>query len=115
MRLSYDEEGDVLEVVFDEQAMNARKKALRLRQGVVLYVSADTLKPVQFTLVSYRALSAFPVIDFDGWRKLAESDKKELLPILASPSVSAFLKLDPDSGNGHLASPDMLKILPAAA
>lgn len=115
MRFSYDEEGDVLEIIFDEHLHRARKKAYHLRHGIVLYVAIESLEPVQLTLVGYRALSQFPVIHFDGWQEIATSDKELLLPILNSSAVSAFLKLDPESGNGYLASPDMLEILPVAA
>ena len=115
MRLSYDEEGDVLEVIFDERLHRARKKAYRLRQGIVLYVSVETMKPVQLTLVSYRTLAQFPVVHFDGWQALPTPDKELLLPIITSPKISAFLRLDPETGNGHLASRDVLEILPVAA
>jgi hypothetical protein len=115
MRLSYDEEGDVLEVIFDERLHHARKKAYRLRQGIILYVSVDTMKPVQLTLVSYRGLTQFPVVHFDGWQTLSASDKELLLPMITSPAISAFLRLDPETGNGHLSSTDMLDILPVAA
>ncbi|MFQ5630044.1 MAG: hypothetical protein ACE5I1_14855 [bacterium] len=115
MRLSYDDEGDVLEIIFDERFQSTRKKAFRLRHGIVLYVANENTMPVQLTLVNYRALSQFPVVQFDGWRALSSSDKEQLLPILNSPSISAFLKIDPESGSGHLSSPDMLEILPVAA
>lgn len=115
MRLSYDKEGDVLEVIFDERLHRAPKKAYRLRQGIVLYVSVDTMKPVQLTLVSYRALAQFPVIQFAGWQALPASDRELLLPIINSPAISAFLRLDPETGHGHIASADVLDILPAIA
>jgi len=117
MRLSYDEEGDVLEVIFDERLhrARARKNAYKLRLGIVLYLSADTMQPVQLTLVSYRALAEFPVIHFEGWDKLSKSDKALLSPILKSPAISAFLRIDPKTGDGHISSPDMLEVLPVAA
>jgi hypothetical protein len=80
MRLSYDAEGDVLEVIFDERLHRARKKAYRLRRGIVLYVSVEAMKPVQLTLVSYRGLAQLPVVHFDGWQALPTPEKKLLLP-----------------------------------
>jgi hypothetical protein len=53
--------------IFDERFQNARKKAFRLRHGIVFYVAIDSLKSAQLTLVGYRALLQFPVIHFDGW------------------------------------------------
>ena len=115
MNLSYDPEGDILEVIFDEALHHTEQIAYKLRLGIVLYLTADTLKPVQLTLVSYRGLAQFPVIHFDGWQKLTASDKKRLLPILNSAPVSAFLRLDPRTGDGHISSPSMPEILSAAA
>lgn len=115
MLLAYDPEGDVLEVIFDEALHRTEQIAYKLRLGIVLYLTADTLQPVQLTLVSYRGLAQFPVINFDGWAKLSKADKALLMPILNSPAISAFFRLDPKTGNGHIASPDMFEILPAAA
>ncbi|MFQ5632920.1 MAG: hypothetical protein ACE5I1_29475 [bacterium] len=115
MLLSYDSEGDVLEVIFDEALHRTEQIAYKLRLGIVLYLTADTMQPVQLTLVSYRGLAQFPAIHFDGWDKLSKSDKALLLPILKSPAISAFLRIDPQTGDGHISSPDMLDILPVAA
>jgi len=117
MRLSYDEEGDALEVIFDERLHRARapKAAYKLRLGIVLYLTADTKQLVQLTLGSYRALAEFPVIHFDGWDKLSKSNKALLTPLLKSPAISAFLRIDPQTGDGHIASANMLEALPLAA
>jgi hypothetical protein len=115
MFLSYDPVGDILEVVFDENLHRAKQVAYKLRQGMVLYVSAGRLKPVQLTLGNYHALMQFPQVKFDGWKKLPASEKKLLKPVLASPMVSAFLRLDPETGYGHIASPSLPEILAIAA
>jgi hypothetical protein len=115
MFLSYDPVGDILEVVFDENLHRAKQVAYKLRQGLVLYVTADRSKPVQLTLGNYHALRQFPHVKFEGWKKLSVSDKKLLKPILASSTVSAFLRLDPETGYGHIASPGMPEILAIAA
>ena len=114
---SYDAEGDVLEVIFNETLHRAqvRQRAFKLRQGVVLYVATEGIEPVQLTLVNYRRLMPFPQVDFDGWRKLKVSDKKLLKPIINSPAVTAFMKLDTETGYGHIASPNMPDILALAA
>lgn len=115
MFYSYDSEGDILEVVFDENLESAEQAAFEFRDGIVLYTTVDSFKPVQLTLVSYRALAEFPVLQFDGWNELSKSDKALLTPILRSPSVSAFLRIDPQTGNGHIAGANMLEALPLAA
>ncbi len=114
---SYDAEGDVLEVIFDEALHRAqvRQRAYRLRQGIMLFVATESLKLVQLTLVNYRRLMPFPQIDFDGWRKLKASEKTLLKPIVSSPAFSAFIKLDTTTGYGHIASPNMPEMLALAA
>lgn len=114
MLLSYDPEGDVLEVVFDENLHRADQTAYQLRDGVVLFVAADTQKPVQLTLVNYKGLMRFPVVYFDGWQTIGASDKKTLLPLLKSSPITTFLKLDPQTGYGHLCSPGMPELLTAS-
>lgn len=115
MRISYDPEGDVLEVIFDERLHHAPQKAFRLRHGIVLYLTADYQKPVQLTLVSYRGLAQLPSFECDGWQKLSPSDKAVLKPILISPAVSAFIKLDIETGHGQIAVSGVPDIFAVAA
>lgn len=115
MRLLYDPEGDVLDVIFDERLHRAEKAAYRLRDGIMLYLTADSVKPIQLTLVNYRRFAQLPVLQFEGWQSLKPSAKQRLTPILASPMVSRFLKLDVRTGYGHLASPDVLEMFSLAA
>ncbi len=115
MRLLYDPEGDVLDVIFDERLHRAEKAAYRLRDGIMLYLTANSNKPIQLTLVNYRRFAQLSVLQFEGWQSLKASDKKRLSPILASPMVSTFLKLDTRTGYGHLSSPDVLEMFSLAA
>jgi len=115
MRLLYDAEGDVLNVIFDERLHRAEQTAYRLSDGLMLYVTQDSLKPAQLTIVNYTRLAELPTFYFYGWKKLKLTDRKKILPILNSPSISSFLKLDPKTGYGHLASPDVLKMFSLAA
>ena len=105
MLYSYVPEVDVLEVIFDESLHTAEQVADELRDGIVLCMSAQDHKLVQLTLVSYRELAELPVVDFAGWRKLSASARKRLLPIVTSPTITNFLKLDPKTGAGHVIFP----------
>lgn len=115
MRLLYDSEGDVLDVIFDERLHRAEKAAYRLRDGIMLYLTTDSVKPIQLTLVHYRRFAELPILEFEGWQAMKASDKKRLSPILASPMISRFLKLDTRTGYGHLSSPDVLEMFSLAA
>lgn len=117
MLLDYDEEGDILEVIFNESLHRAEVEqvAYRLLDGFMLYVAVDSMKPVQLTVVNFRRLSELPVIHFIGWKKLKASDRKKLLPILSSSVVSIFFKLDPKTGYGRLANSTIFDIVACAA
>jgi hypothetical protein len=115
MLLTYDSEGDVLEVIFDESLHQAEQMAYELRDGILIYVSVPSQKLVQLTLVSYRALSQIPVVQFDGWKKLTATARKKLLPILTSSPVANFLRLDPKTGKGHISFPATSEIQAIAA
>jgi hypothetical protein len=115
MRLLYDADGDVLNVIFDERLHRAEQAAYCLTDGLMLYVTVGSMKLVQLTVVNYRRLAQLPTFHFNGWKKLKATERKKLLPILNSSAVSAFLKLDPETGYGHLASPPMLEMFSLAA
>ncbi|MCI0692292.1 hypothetical protein L0337_09850 [candidate division KSB1 bacterium] len=115
MFISYDSEGDLLEVIFDESLHQAEQMAYELRDGILIYVSVPSHKLVQLTLVSYRALAQIPVVQFEGWKKLTAAAKKKLLPILTSSPVVNFLRLDPKTGRGHVTYPATPEIFAIAA
>ena len=115
MFLSYDSEGDVLEVIVDESLHQAEQVAYELRDGIIIYVSVQSQKLVQLTLVNYRALAQIPVVQFEGWKKLTAAAKKKLLPILTSSPVENFLRLDPKTGHGHITFPATPEIQSIAA
>jgi hypothetical protein len=115
MRILYDPEGDVLDVIFDERLHRADKIAYELRDGFILYVTVNSLKPIQLTVVNYHRLAQRPTFHFSGWKKLRAAERKKLLPVLNSPAVSAFMKLDPKTGYGLLASLPMLETFSLAA
>lgn len=90
MFLSYDSEGNVLEVVFDESLHQAEQSAYQLRDGIVVYIAARSNKLVQLTRVCYRELAQIPVIHFAGWQKLTAAARKQLLPIVVAPLRQHF-------------------------
>jgi hypothetical protein len=115
MRLLYDSEGDVLNIIFGERLRRSTKTAYELRDGFILYVTADSMQPVQLTVVNYRRLTELPPFLFNGWKKLKAADRKKLLPILASPALSSCLKLDPQTGYGYVTKTAVLDMFPLAA
>lgn len=115
MRLLYDTEGDVLNVIFDERLHRAEQAAYCLADGLMLYVTVGSMKLVQLTIVNYKRLMQLPTFLFNGWKKLKSAERKKLTPILASPALASFLKLDPQTGYGYVGRTVMLDAFPLAA
>jgi len=115
MRLIYDSEGDVLNIIFDERLRRAQKIAYELQDGFILYVAADSMQPIQLTVVNYQRLTQLPRFLFSGWKKIKTAERKKLLPILNSPALSSFLQLDPTTGFGSVSRSVMLDAFPLAA
>jgi hypothetical protein len=114
MQLLYDEEGDVLDVIFKEGEQNTAYAGYELRRGVVLYVTAD-MEPVQLTVVNFQRLTQLPVIHFDLLEAQPKKRRAQLLSLIASPPFSSLLRIDPRTNYGHLMSPAILDVFAKAA
>lgn len=109
MQLLYDEDGDVLDVIFKDTALNGSQAGYELRQGVVLYVTAK-MAPLQLTVVNFRRLTQLPVIHFDRLEKQPKKIRAQLLSQIASPPLSSFFRIDPTTNYGHIMSPELLEV-----
>ena len=109
MQLLYDEEGDVLDVIFKDVALNGSQAGYELRQGVVLYVNAR-MSPLQLTVVNFRRLTQLPVIYFDRLEKQPKKVREKLLAQIVSPPLSSLLRIDPVTNYGSILSPELLDV-----
>jgi hypothetical protein len=114
MQLLYDEEGDVLDVTFKDDAQAVAEAGYELRQGTVLHVNGN-MSPVHLTIVSYLPLSQRPAVHFDRLKKQSPKLRRQLLQFIASPPVSAFLRIDPNTFYGQVISHPVLEAFAKAA
>jgi hypothetical protein len=114
MQLLYDEEGDILDVIFKDDKRTVAEAGYELRQGMVLHVTANML-PVHLTIVSFRPLSRLPVVHFDHLKKQPSKIRQQLLQLIASPPVSAFLRVDPATYYGQVIAHPVLEASAKAA
>ncbi|MFQ5707744.1 MAG: hypothetical protein ACE5HO_09865 [bacterium] len=109
MKLLYDEEHDILDVMFNASKQTSSKVGYELRDGIVLY-TATGLAPIQLTLVNFRRLTQLPVIHFDLLEQQPDQTRQKLISIISSSPLAAFLRIDPDTFYGHVMSPALLDV-----
>lgn len=114
MQFFYDEEGDILDVFFLDESKNVAETGYELREGVVLFVTAN-MSPVQLTIVNFHRSTQVPVLHFDLLKKQPSKIRSKLLQLLTSPPLSTFLRIDAMTFYGHVMSPAILDACAKAA
>ena len=114
MRILYDEEGDVLDVIFDEREHKQAQAGYELRRGVVIYVTRN-FSPVQLTAVCFDRLTQVPVVSFDLLKKQPAKIRSKLLQLVSSPPLSSFLRIDAATFSGQVMNPRISEAYAKAA
>ncbi len=114
MQLFYDEEGDVLDVIFRDEDYGLAYAGYELRLGIVVYVTKNFL-PVQLTLVNFRRLTQLPAIHFNALEKQPLKLRNKLMRLIASPPLSSFLRIDANTFYGRIMNPAILDICAESA
>jgi len=114
MQFFYNEEGDILDAFFKDDSENAAEAGYELREGAVLFVTAN-MSPVQLTIVNFHRSTQLPVINFDLLKKQPSPIRSKLLRLLAAPPLSSFLRIDATTFYGHVMSPAILDVFAKAA
>ena len=109
MRILYDEEHDVLDVIFKVSDHTTKTTGYELRDGIILYTNENML-PLQLTLVNFRRLTRVPVVHFDHLANHPEDVRKDLLTLAAKSPLTAFLRVDANTFYGHIMSPTLLDV-----
>lgn len=98
--IHYDSEGDILTVTFVE-VNDQPARGVELNDNVVLYYNTKTREPVEFLLISYRAMlessSARP-LRLEGLKHLPTTARNTVLRIVRRPPVSYFLRVVEEKG-----------------
>jgi len=114
MQIFYDEEGDILDVYFKDESKTIAEAGYELRNGVVLFVSAN-MSLVQLTIVNFQRSTQLPVLCFDLLKKQPDKIRRSLLQLVASSPLSSFLRIDANTFYGHVTSPEILEACAKAA
>lgn len=108
MEISYEEEFDLLEVLFDERQHKQAQAGYELRQGLVVFVGKN-FSLVQLTAVCYRRLTEQAAVRFDLLKKQPARVRSNLLRLIASPPLSSFLRIDAKTFYGCVMDPTILE------
>jgi len=92
---SYDTEGDMLEVFFNQGAATC---TVELADGVLLRLDLKQARPLSLALLSFTPLTQQrefgpPLLRLDGLDDLPDDIRQAVLQIITSPPVNAILKV----------------------
>ena len=109
--LSYDTEGDVLEIFFAEGAASG---TIELADGVLLRLDVEHARPLSLAFLCATPLMRTqvygpPLLELDGVDNLPDALRRTVLHVITSPPVSSILKM-----YSYLPSPQA-KPLPVAS
>ena len=92
---SYDTEGDIWEIFFDEGVASA---TVELAEGVYLRLDRQTMHPlslgiVGFTLLTQNQRFGHPLLTFDGLSQLPESEQNMIIDMLQEPPLNLIVQI----------------------
>jgi hypothetical protein len=107
MEISYEEEFDLLEVIFNEKEHEHTNAGYELRHGLVIFVGKN-FSLVQLTAVCFRGLTEQAAVRFDLLKKQPAKVRNKLLQLIAAPPLSSFLRIDAKTFYGRVMNPTIL-------
>ena len=108
MNISYEEEFDLLDVIFNEKEHEHANAGYELRPGLVVFVGKN-FSLVQLTAVCYRRLTEQAAVRFDLLKKQPAKVRDKLLRLIATPPLSSFLRIDAKTFYGRVMNPTILE------
>jgi hypothetical protein len=90
LRIFYDHESDMLEVLFAEPTVD--EQAFELSFNIILFVNSRTGKPVNLTILDYQRLSQFDKIALDKFEKMSVPRQRKMRALVSSEPISNFLE-----------------------
>ncbi len=110
-RWSYDTEGDILEIFFQDDPASC---TVELADGVLLRLDLEHNRPLSLAFLSYTSLTdrrefGPPALPLDGLRRLPEPLRQTVTRIITTQPVSSVLKVF-----SYVPTPRTRKVVPVA-
>jgi hypothetical protein len=91
IRISYDHQSDMLEVLFEKPI--AGERAFELSFDIILFVNPHTGRPINLTILDYKRLLQMDKIPLENLKKMSLSQQRKIRRLITSEPLSNFLEL----------------------
>ena len=89
LTISYDHEGDMLEVLFEKPIVD--EQAFELGFGIILFVNPHTGKPINLTILDYKRLLQMDKVPLDKLKEMPMKQWRKACDLISSKPISNFL------------------------
>ena len=110
-RIDYDVDGDILEVVW-QQNKTQKKTGIELSDNLVLFADSELITPLGLTFLSYSHLVKAPNLELTGLALLPDKKREQVLRLLRTSRVAPFLTVTLE-GQTVLADPTVRSLAAA--
>ena len=114
IRISYDAEGDILDIIFSVSEPENRT-GFELNDNIVIFTDKEISRALGMTFISYSRLLRADNMTLDLLNTFPQEEQKRLLKIIASEPVKHFLRLRiPLTNQVAIESPSLKSLIKAA-
>lgn len=91
LRIFYDQQSDMLEVLFEKPI--AGERAFELSFDIILFVNPHTGKPINLTVLDYKRLLQMDKVPLENLKKMPLSQQRKIRRLILREPPSNFLEL----------------------
>ncbi len=110
-RMDYDSDGDILEVVW-QQDKTLIRTGIELNDNIVLFADSELSVPLGLMFISYSHLIKASVVELTGLASLPDKRRERVLRLLKTSRVAPFLSVA-SNGQTVLADPTVCSLAAA--
>ena len=90
IRIFYDHQSDMLEVLFEKPIVG--EQAFELSLDIILFVNPHTGKPINLTIVDYKRLLQMDKIPLDNLRRMSVQQQRKIRELISGEPIRNFLE-----------------------
>lgn len=114
IRIFYDEEGDILDIIFSS-GESENRTGFELNENIVIFTDKEISRALGMMFISYSRLLTLDRVKLDFLTNFPVKEQKRLLKIISSEPVKHFLRLiTPLTDEITIESPSLKELIKAA-